>query len=42
MLGDDIPEGAKEVAENQDEKYEAEHSEDVHEVDLVHDLIVIL
>ena len=41
MLGDDIPEGAEEVTQNEDEKDQAEHSEDIHDVDLLHDLVVV-
>lgn len=42
MLCDDVPEGAKEVTEDQDEENETEHTEDIHEVDLIHDLVVVL
>ena len=42
MLGDDVPESAQEVREDQDEKYKAEDTEDVHDIDLVHDLVVII
>ena len=42
MLGDDIPEGTKEVGEDQDEKYQAENTEDVHDIDLVHNLVIII
>lgn len=41
VLGDDVPEGAQEVTQDQDEQDKAEHSEDVHYVDLVHNLVVI-
>ena len=42
MLGDDVPEGTQEVGEDQDEKYEAEDTEDVHDIDLVHDLVIVI
>ena len=42
MLGDDVPEGTQEIGEDQDEKYEAEDTEDVHDIDLIHNLVVII
>ena len=42
MLGDDVPEGTKEVGEDQDEKNQAEDTEDVHDIDLVHNLVIII
>ena len=41
MLCDDVPEGAEEVTEDEDEEDETEDAEDVHEVDLLHNLVVI-
>lgn len=41
MHGDNKPYGAEEVAENEDEKDQADHSEDVHDVDLLHDLVFV-
>lgn len=41
MLGDDIPDDAQEVTETQDEEDEAEDAEYVHNIDLLHDSIVI-
>ena len=42
MLGDDVPEGAQEVGENQDEKHKAENTEDVHDIDLIHNLVIVI
>ena len=42
MLGDDVPEGTQEIGEDQDEKYEAEDTEDVHDIDLIHNLVDII
>ena len=42
MLCDDVPEGAEEVTEDEDEEDETEDAEDVHEVDLLHNLVVII
>jgi len=41
MHGDNKPYGAEEVAENEDEKDQADHSEDVHDVDLLHYLVFV-
>ena len=42
MLRDDVPERTEEVTENQDEEDKAEDTENVHDVDLVHDLVVVV
>ena len=42
MLRDDVPKCSQKVAQNQDEQDEAEHSENVHDVDLVHNFVVVL
>ena len=41
VLRDDVPESSKEVAQNQDEENKAEDSEDIHDVDLIHNLVVV-
>ena len=41
MLRNDKPDRADEVRENQDKEDQAEDAEDVHEIDLVHDLVII-
>lgn len=40
-LGNDIPDSTKEVGEDKDEKDKSENLEDVHDDDLLHDLVVI-
>ena len=41
MLRDYVPKSSKEVAQNQNEQDKAKDSEDVHDVDLVHDFVVV-
>lgn len=42
MFRNDKPDSADEVRQDEDEENKAEDSEDVHEVDLVHNLVVVL
>ena len=41
VFRDDEPDGADEVRQDQDKKDQAEDAEDVHEIDLVHDLVIV-